>query len=58
MTDPDGPTAADGLNTPSGSAQADLERLCELLQSAGRSEAEPAEARRSVASYWQVDEPS
>ena len=56
MTGPDGPTAAEGA--PSGSAQADLERLGELLQSAARGEAEPVEVKRSVETYWQVHEPA
>jgi hypothetical protein len=58
VTEPGGPTAAEGVRAPSGSAQADLERLGELLQSAARGEAEPAEVKRSVETYWQVHEPA
>ena len=58
MTGPGGPTAAEGLSASSGSAQADLERLSELLQSAGRGDADLAAVKRSVESYWQVHEPA
>jgi len=58
VTVPGGATTGEDLKASPGSAQADLERLGELLQSAGRGDADLAAVKRSVESYWQVHEPA
>ena len=57
MTGPESGTADEGLRGQLDSAQADLERLAELLKGAGRGEVAAADVKRSLEHYWQLHEP-
>jgi hypothetical protein len=58
VTGPESGTADEGLKAQLDSAQADLERLAELLKGAGRGEVAAADIKRSLENYWQVHEPT